>query len=138
MDNCPLCDLSKQEIIYQDDYCYGMVIIEPLKENHLMVLPKRHVTTLMDLTADESLAINKLLGRLAKIFVESEGEDPIIFMNQGKHSTQPHIHFHILPSKGGLRHLFAKYEKIPMRVKATPEQLKAIGEKISNKLEESK
>lgn len=134
--DCPLCDLSKQEIVYEDEFCYSMVIIEPLKENHLMVLPKRHVTSLADLADKESLAITKILGRLGKIFVEDEGEDPIIFMNLGKHSTQPHIHFHILPSKGGLRHLFSEYEKIPVRVKATPKQLKSIGKSIRNKLEE--
>ena len=131
--NCPLCDLSKQEIVYQDDHCYCVVIIEPLKDGHLMVLPKRHVVNLEDLEPQESHAILKLLGRLGKTISEVYDEDPIIFMNLGKHSTQPHIHFHILPSKGGLRHLFSEYEKLPFRKKATPRELKNISNKIKSK-----
>ncbi len=131
---CPLCDLSKQEVIYQDDYCFSIIISEPLKAGHLMVLPKRHIISLMDLNAEEAAAIANILGRLAKVFIESSDDDPIIFMNQGKHSTQPHIHFHILPSKGGLRHLFSKYEKIPFRRKANPEELKLSGDKFRSAL----
>ena len=132
--NCPLCDLSKQEVVYQDDYCFCTVILEPLKDGHLMILPKRHVTDLADLKPEESQSIMKLLGRLSKIIPEVYSEDPIIFMNLGKHSTQPHIHFHILPSKGGLRHLFSEYEKLPFRKKATFQELKKISNKIRKKL----
>ena len=133
--SCPLCDLSNQEIVYQDDYCYGVVILEPLKDGHLMILPKRHVTDLSNLNSNETKAIFTLLGRLEKAIQQEYREDPIIFMNRGKWSTQPHIHFHILPSKGGLRHLFAGFEKIPFRTKATAKEMKAIGDKIRNKLE---
>ncbi|MEK6964088.1 MAG: hypothetical protein AABX70_06690 [Nanoarchaeota archaeon] len=36
-------------------------------------------------------------------------------MNEGAHSTQPHIHWHVLPSKGGLRALFAALEGMEER-----------------------
>jgi len=133
--NCPLCDLSKQEVIYQDAYCFSTVISEPLKDGHLMVLPKRHVTSLEYLNSQESQAILKLLGRLGKIIPGSYADDPIIFMNLGRHSTQPHLHLHILPSKGGLRDLFSEYEKVPLRKKATFKELKSIEDKIRRRLE---
>ena len=127
---CPLCDLSNKQLVYQDDYCFAMVISEPLKDGHLMVLPKRHVESLTDLNPEESQAILKLLGRLDKTISEAYDEEPIIFMNLGGHSTQPHIHFHILPSKGGLRHLFSEYEKLPFRKAANSQERKRIGDKI--------
>jgi diadenosine tetraphosphate (Ap4A) HIT family hydrolase len=111
-----------------------MVNLEPLKDGHFMVLPKRHVTQLQDLKAKESQAILKLLGRLEKIIPEIYSEDPIIFMNLGSYSTQPHLHFHILPSKGGLRDLFASYEKIPYRKQGTREELKKIADKVKRRL----
>jgi len=115
-----------------------MVISEPLKDGHLMVLPKKHVTSLEDLEPQEAHAILKLLGRLGKTISEVYDEDPIIFMNLGHHGTQPHIHFHILPSKGGLRHLFSEYEKMPFRKKATAKELKFIGDKIKKEINKSK
>ena len=132
--DCPLCDLSKQEVVYEDDHCFCTVILEPLKDGHLMILPKRHVINLEDLKPEESQSILELLTRLSKIIPEIYSEDPIIFMNLGKHSTQPHTHFHILPSKGGLRDLFSNLEKIPKRVKATPEELRKISKKIKIRL----
>lgn len=127
---CKLCDLTNHEIVYQDNDCFAMVIKEPLKDYHLMVLPKRHVASLADLTPVESVAILNLLGLLGKIMSQVDSDDPIIFMNTGKHSTQAHIHFHILPSKGGLRELFSTYEKIPFRREGTKEELKQIGNKV--------
>ena len=133
-EECQLCDLSIHRLVYQDDLCYAMVNLEPLKDYHLMVLPKRHVTRLQDLKAKESQAILKLLGRLGKVMPEIYSEDPVIFMNLGKHSSQPHIHFHILPSKGSLRDLFASYEKIPYRKQGTTQSFKKIADIVKQRL----
>ncbi len=127
---CPLCDLTNQKVIYKDNDCCCIVNIEPLKEGHLMVLPIRHITDMADLGKIESQKIFALLSRMSKIISKIYKKDPIIFMNLGKYSTQPHIHFHILPSKGGLRGLFSKFEKIPHRKAASQEELERIAKKI--------
>lgn len=131
---CPFCDLTKLEIFYQDDYCFGMIISEPLKDGHLMVVPKRHVENLSDLKSEESQAILNLLGRLRKIIPQIYKDDPIILMNTGDHSTIDHIHFHILPSKGGLRDLFSKFEGLPYRQAATKQELAKMAQKIKDKI----
>jgi diadenosine tetraphosphate (Ap4A) HIT family hydrolase len=88
------------------------------------------VTNLIDLTPSESGAILNLLGRIAKVLPEVDPDYPIIFMNTGKHRTQEHLHFHILPSKGALRILFTTYEKTPLRRIGTKEETKHIGDKV--------
>lgn len=133
--SCPFCDLSQHEIIYQDDFCFGVVILEPVKDGHLMVLPKRHVETLSDLKPEESKAIADLLDKFKKALMDLYDDDPMILMNTGSHGTQPHIHIHILPSRGGLRDLFAAAENTPFRYKATKEELKKIGDKIRGKIQ---
>lgn len=135
---CELCDLTNPGIIYYDSYCYSKVILEPIKEGHLLILPKRHVENLADLKPKESQAILNLLERLRKIISKVYKEDSIIVMNTGKYSSQKHLHFHILPSKGGLRHLFSKYENTPFKKEITVQELNRISDIFSKELEKIK
>ena len=110
------------------------MILEPVKEGHLLVLPKRHVEKLADLKPEESQAILNLLDRLIVTIKEIYKEDSIIAMNTGKFCSQKHLHFHILPSKGGVRHLFRKYENTPFKKEISIQELDRISDKFKKKL----
>ena len=75
-----------------------------------MVLPRRHVGSLSDLIDTEARAFTRLADQVQQALWGAYPEPPVLFMNFGDHSTQPHIHWHILPSKGGLRTLFSASE----------------------------
>ena len=105
-DNCGLCLAYHEDyrVVFKNDKAVSVVITNPYNAGHLMVLPRKHVLNLNDLTADESNAINGILyqsqKRLIELFPESP---PIIGMNAGVHSTQVHIHYHVLPSDASFR-----------------------------------
>ena len=110
MSDCGLCVAYNEDyrVIFRNDDAVSVVITNPINAGHLMIMPRRHVLKLGDLTMNESLAVNEILNesqqRLAQRFPDTP---PIIGINYGRHSTQPHIHYQIFPSDTHVRVLYA-------------------------------
>ncbi len=124
---CVLCDAldEKYRVVLEDEHSFSIVNREPLIEGHLMVLPKRHVERLGDLTPDESMSISKMLGRLSDVLEHAFPEPNMIALNMGKNTSQDHLHFHIMPSEisGGFRGVYTAAMKRPFRVEADKKKL---------------
>ncbi|MGV8163036.1 MAG: HIT family protein [Candidatus Nanoarchaeia archaeon] len=115
---CEMCNAlnEKYRLVKESEFSFCIINREPLKQGHVMVLPKRHVAKLDDLEPNEAKDLLDLCSRLKDKLKEKYNEDPLIMLNTGKHSSQEHIHFHIWPSKGMLRELVSSFEGIPKRV----------------------
>jgi diadenosine tetraphosphate (Ap4A) HIT family hydrolase len=116
---CELCEAINDEyrLIKVTKHSYCIICLDPLKTWHVMVLPKRHVTqtNMSDLSPEESKDIIWLLDEMQEVIENLTDESAVILKNNGKHITQPHLHFHIFPSKWYLRNLVGNYENIPER-----------------------
>jgi len=99
-----------------------------------MVLPKRHVVNMKDLTKEESSAILSEIEYMQKIIEDVYKKSPLIFINRGKHPTQDHLHFHIIPLDEGIRDLVSKSSGIPTRKKASKEELEIIKNEIKKSM----
>jgi len=71
---------------------------------HVLVIPRRHAPTLIDLEADEAVAIMRHVHRVANAIARAY--DPAglnVFQNNGVTAGQtvPHYHVHIVPSYPG-------------------------------------
>ncbi|RLT27989.1 MAG: HIT family protein [Chloroflexi bacterium] len=72
---------------------------------HLIVFPVRHVSTLMELTDEETAAIatetRAMAGALERAYPEVGGF--LIYQNNGTASFQevPHVHMHVVPRREG-------------------------------------
>jgi len=88
----------------------------PLVPSHIIAVPKRHVESINNFTSDEAKDLFVLAHKMQARITEKEGLDCIITQNYGKHSSQPHIHFHILPGKGGTRDLYAQYHGVGIKL----------------------
>ncbi|MFC1647988.1 HIT family protein [Nanoarchaeota archaeon] len=132
---CPLCDALTQDyrLIYKDDLVFCIVCKEPVRPGHLLVLPVRHIEKISDLTPEELKRIHDFLDKLTPI-VTGFGDDVIMGLNRGTNSTQPHLHYHILPSKGSLREVVAKFEGLPKRVAASMDEFKRIKDNVKENL----
>ena len=123
---CSLCQAvnEKYRLIKETQYSYAVICKWPLKNGHIIVMPKKHVTQLeIDLLPDEELRdFMKLVQEMENLLNEKFEENCITFKNSGKHSTQAHLHYHLLPSKGALRDLFSEYEQIPKREEISKEE----------------
>jgi diadenosine tetraphosphate (Ap4A) HIT family hydrolase len=92
--------------VHEDDLVYASHAFDLLGTGedsylagHLMVEPKRHVAGLADATDDEAAAIGRLVSRLARALVASEGAEHVYSFVMG-HQT-PHLHVHVLPRYPG-------------------------------------
>lgn len=129
---CELCNIVNEDyrLVLKDQHAFAIVIIEPLKRHHFMVLPIRHVTSLADLTKEESKSIFTFLDRLEKAIIKASGESPIVGIHRGDHPTQQHIHIHIFPAKGDLRKYASSFEKVHPRKRQSKQQLSEIKQEI--------
>ena len=123
---CELCNTihEKYRLIKETKYSFCIICKDPLKLGHIMVMPKRHVTqtTMNELTPDESHDLMCLLNQMQEVVENLWDDSAVIFKNNGKHITQPHLHFHIFPSKWYLRNLVWDFENIPHRKEISQEK----------------
>ncbi|MBS3116245.1 HIT family protein [Candidatus Woesearchaeota archaeon] len=106
---CGLCLAYEEEyrIVTKNDYAVVVVSTYPLRDGHLLITPRRHVLRLDELTAEESGAINEILYNSQQRLLRAYPEHPPIHaMQTGRHSSQPHIHYHMIPSDSHFRVLW--------------------------------
>lgn len=107
MENCIFCKIIKKEIpssiVYEDDEILAFRDINPAAPVHILVIPKKHISSLIDLSKEDELVIGKIYTVINKI-AEQEGIDKKgfrVIVNCGEDGGQEvkHLHFHILGGK---------------------------------------
>lgn len=133
--DCPFCgDKEPGRVVCGNDLAFCLVNIEPLKDGHVMVIPRRHVTRLSEMTQEEAKAVNILTDQMVDLLLREFGENPAIHTNSGGHKTQPHVHVHVLPAKGALRDHFVAHENLPFRVRKSLEEVAAMATRLREAL----
>jgi diadenosine tetraphosphate (Ap4A) HIT family hydrolase len=116
---CELCESinEKNRLICETEYSFCVICKWPLKSGHILVLPKKCVSQkgISLLNSTELNDLMSLIQRMENTLNLIYTEDVITFKNSNSHSTQLHLHYHLLPSKGALRDLFSNFENIPNR-----------------------
>ena len=127
---CPFCATSAGEKILENKTAYLTYALAPYHPDHLLVVPKRHIEHILDITDDEMADMDHLqeegwkllkkLGYKSVSFIIREGE--------GSGRTVTHLHYHVIPEvrlgdidhNGDLRKILTKeeIEKILTRLKA--------------------
>lgn len=104
MDNCIFCKIVKKEIpsdiLYEDDEIMAFKDVNPMTPVHVLVIPKKHIPNLLEVTKEDERVIGKIHSVINKLAIES-GIDKTGFRvvtNCGEDSGQEvkHLHFHIL------------------------------------------
>ncbi|MBI2042779.1 HIT family protein [Candidatus Pacearchaeota archaeon] len=124
---CDMCNALHQEyrIVAIDDYCFSIVNAFPLKDGHVMILPKRHLIRMSEFSEREAKSMLDMIDGVSLKLRNKYNQGIIKFVNGDEYKTQEHFHIHLLPSKAGLRSLISSYENVPEREKATIERLEA-------------
>ncbi len=102
--DCIFCKLIKGEIpskpIYQDDDFVVIHDINPKAPVHVLIIPKKHIGSLQNVTEEDREMLGKLMFTVNKIArklgINESGYKVVI--NNGKSSGQMvfHLHLHIL------------------------------------------
>ena len=103
MEDCLFCKIIKGEIssnkVYEDEEILAFNDINPAAPIHILVIPKKHITSLAHLEKEDEAIVGKIYGVINKI-AEDKGfkqEGYRVIVNCGKNGGQEH--FHILAGK---------------------------------------
>ena len=114
MQDCIFCKIVRGEIpsekVYEDDEILGFNDIHPAAPVHFMLIPKRHIASLADATADDAGVLGRIMtltGRLAKEQGSPEGYRTIV--NTGRIGRQDvmHVHVHVVGGPNPLGRMVA-------------------------------
>jgi ATP adenylyltransferase len=94
-------DDEERYVLHRDARCFAMLNAFPYNSGHLMISPDRHVASLADLDADESLALMRLVQRAIGAVRAAYRPDGLnIGVNEGKIAGAgfaDHVHVHVVP-----------------------------------------
>ena len=104
MTDCLFCKIINREIpgtiVYEDDRLVAINDINPQAPTHVLVIPKRHIATLNDLTAGDDQLVGEMTRRATAIAAErglaEAGYRTVFNTNRGAGQTVFHIHLHLL------------------------------------------
>ena len=103
MENCIFCKIIAGDIpsnkVYEDELVYAFRDIAPMAPTHILVVPKAHIGSVAEITAENSAVVAHFFEVIARIAADEGLETGYrVVSNCGPDAGQtvPHLHFHIL------------------------------------------
>ncbi len=104
MDDCIFCKIINGKIpsnkVYEDDDVLAFKDINPQMPVHIIVIPKKHIKSIADLTIADEALIGKVFTAINKIAkdlnISEDGFRVISNCGENAGQTVQHLHFHIL------------------------------------------
>ena len=104
--DCLFCKIIAGEIpstkVYEDDMVYAFNDINPAAPVHILIIPKEHISSAADISADNSAVVSHIFEVAAKIAKEKGLDNGFrIVTNCGEDAGQSvhHRHFHLIGGK---------------------------------------
>jgi len=104
MPDCVFCKIINHDIeasiVYEDEHVVAFNDINPQAPLHVLVVPRRHIATLNDVTPSDDDLVGELVRRAAAIAkergVSAGGYRAIFNTNREAGQTVFHIHLHLI------------------------------------------
>lgn len=104
--DCIFCKIANGEIpsnkAYEDDKVLAFYDLEPQAPVHILIIPKEHITSAMDITPENSAVLAHIFEVAAVIARELKLENGFRIVNNcGEEGGQTvkHLHFHMLAGR---------------------------------------
>jgi histidine triad (HIT) family protein len=101
--NCLFCKLVDGKIpsrkAYEDDDILVFHDIAPWAPVHLLLIPKRHITSMVDVTEADAPLLGRMMALIPKLMLDSGVINGFrVMVNNGKDGLQevPHLHLHAI------------------------------------------
>lgn len=104
MPNCLFCKIVAREIsaqvVYEDDRVLAFRDINPAAPVHILIIPKKHISTLTDTNAEDTELMGHIVVTAAKLAGElglaEKGFRLVSNCKEEGGQTVYHIHFHLI------------------------------------------
>lgn len=101
---CPFCSLDAKRVILTDTHAVAIRDAYPVSRGHTLIIPRRHIGSFFDTSAEEQLSLLALLAQAQQALAEEFGPEAWnIGINDGPAAGQtvPHLHIHLIPRYAG-------------------------------------
>ena len=105
MSDCLFCKIAAGEIpskkVYEDETVYAFYDIDPQAPTHFLVIPKAHIGSCGEITAENSAVVAHAFEVIAQVTREMGITDFRVVSNCGAQAGQSvaHLHFHVLAGR---------------------------------------
>lgn len=107
MEDCIFCKIVKGTIpsskVYEDAEVVAFDDIHPMAPVHVIVIPKKHIPTLLDVTAENMNAVNAMVAAAREVArikgIDKRGFRTVINCNEEGGQVIFHLHMHVLGGK---------------------------------------
>ena len=102
MSDCLFCKIAEGLIpsdrVYEDQVCVAFRDIDPQAPTHFRVIPKVHIDSCAQVTADNAALVGHMFTVIAKVAKQLGLDSYRVVSNCGEQAGQsvPHLHFHVL------------------------------------------
>ncbi len=101
MEDCIFCRIVRGEIpsdkVYEDDRVLAFRDIEPQAPIHVLLVPKTHYASIMDIDSDTFGYMQTITRKLAsELGIAEKGFRVVINTGEDGQQSVKHLHFHIL------------------------------------------
>lgn len=103
MSDCIFCKIVDGKIpatkVYEDEDILAFNDINPARPVHVLIIPKKHITSLATVAAEDGPVLGRMLAKANEIAVAQGSPDGFrVIINTGRVGQQevPHLHAHIV------------------------------------------
>ena len=103
MSDCLFCKIVEGKIpsskVYEDDDILAFKDIHPARPVHILVIPKKHITSLATVSPEDAPVLGKMLAKANEIALAQGSPDGFrVIINTGRVGQQEvlHLHMHIV------------------------------------------
>ena len=100
--SCPFCLLNTTRKWIENEHAIAFPDAYPLTNGHMLVIPRKHVSSVYELTADEQSAVWDLVAEVRQRLLTGLTPDAFnIGVNDGLAAGQTieHAHIHVIPRR---------------------------------------
>ena len=103
MNDCIFCKIIKGEIpskkVYEDDNVIAIMDVDPKVNGHTLIMPKKHVTDLIEMSSEDIINVNTVAKKLVTRFMKKlDAKGVTCGINYGESQAVKHFHIHVLPN----------------------------------------
>lgn len=104
--DCIFCKIANGEIpskkVYEDESVVAFYDLDPQAPTHILVIPKAHIASAAEITAENSAVVAHIFEVIAKLSKELDMKDGFrVVSNCGESAGQSvkHLHFHVMSGR---------------------------------------
>ncbi len=100
MNDCIFCKIVRGEIkaykVYEDECCIAFLDINPLNPGHTLVIPKRHVTNILEADDEIICSVFRAVRIVSNLLIDKLKASGVnVLHNAGRAANQEIMHFHV-------------------------------------------